>query len=92
MKPFVIYAEKNLVDVTMTKAEFEKYIKEAYEGGYEDGYKAGKASIKWDWPTNITTKDYPINTPVYYGTGSGTPVGINPNPYKVTCEAHNSVE
>jgi len=43
MKPFVIYAEKNSVNVTMTKAEFEKYIKEAYEGGYEDGYKVGKA-------------------------------------------------
>ena len=91
MKPFVIYAEKNSVDVTMTKAEFEKYIKEAYEGGYEDGYKVGKAQpIQRDFLK--TTSDYPINIPVYYGTGSGTPVGINPNPYKVTCEAHNSVE
>lgn len=84
MKPFVIYAEKNSVDVKMTKAEFERYIKEAYEGGYEDGYKVGKASINW---STLNTKDYtPI--PIYYGTGTPTP----PNPYQVTCEAHNSVE
>ncbi len=83
MKPFVIYAEKNSVNVTMTKAEFEKYIKEAYDGGYEDGYKVGKAqTIKWDWT------DYPTNIPVYYGTGTPTP----PNPNQVTCEAHNAVE
>lgn len=85
MKPFVIYAEKNSVNVTMTKAEFEKYIKEAYDGGYKDGYEAGKASIKWN---STVTRDYPSNIPVYYDTG--TPVGINPN--QVTCEAHNAVE
>ena len=88
MKPFVIYAEKNSVNVTMTKAEFEKYIKEAYDGGYEDGYKVGKASTKWEWPTTITTKDYPINIPVYYGTDTPAPL----DPTKITCEAHNAVE
>jgi len=87
MKPFVIYAEKNSVNVTMTKAEFEKYIKEAYDGRYEDGYKAGKASIKWDWPNTINVKDYPIN-PVYYNTGTPAPL----DPTKITCEAHNAVE
>ena len=86
MKPFVIYAEKNSVNVTMTKAEFERYIKEAYDGGYEDGYKVSKASMKQDL-TTITTKDYPSNIPIYYGTGTAT----SP-PYQVTCEAHNSVE
>lgn len=89
MKPFVIYAEKNSVNVTMTKAEFEKYIKEAYEGGYEDGYKVGKAQpIKWEIPNTINVKDYPVNIPVYYGTGTPTP----PNPNQITCEAHNAVE
>lgn len=84
MKPFVIYAEKNSVNVTMTKAEFEKYIKEAYDGGYEDGYRAGKASTKWEWPATI--KDYPINQ-VYY---TNTPAPLDPT--KITCEAHNAVE
>ena len=82
MKPFVIYAEKNSVNVTMTKAEFERYIKEAYDGGYEDGYQVGKAS--WEWPTTI--KDYPINQ-VYY-TNTHAPL----DPTKITCEAHNAVE
>ena len=86
MKPFVIYAEKNSVNVTMTKAEFEKYIKEAYDGGYKDGYQVGKASVKWEWPTTINTKDY--NIPVYYGTGTPAPL----DPTKITCEAHNAVE
>lgn len=85
MKPFVIYAEKNSVNVTMTKAEFEKYIKEAYNGGYEDGYQVGKASTNWN---TINTKDYPINIPVYYGTGTPAPL----DPTKITCEAHNAVE
>ena len=87
MKPFVIYAEKNSVNVTMTKAEFERYIKEAYDGGYEDGYKVGKAQpIKWELPNTINVKDYPINQ-VYY---NGTPVPSDP--IKITCEAHNAVE
>lgn len=88
MKPFIIYTGKDSTNITMTKKEFEKYIKDAYDGGYDDGYKAGKASIKWDWPTTITTKDYPANIPVYYGTG--TPMPLNPN--QITCEAHNAVE
>ena len=85
MKPFVIYAEKNSVNVTMTKAEFEKYIKEAYNGGYEDGYQVGKASTNWN---TINTRDYPTNIPVYYGTGTPAPL----DPTKITCEAHNAVE
>ena len=89
MKPFVIYAEKNSIDVTMTKAEFEEYIKKAYEGGYEDGYKVGQASasIKWDWPTIVTTNDPSKITP-YYTTTPYTP----PDYTKITCEAHNAVE
>ena len=87
MKSFVIYAEKNSVNVTMTKAEFEKYIKEAYDGGYEDGYKAGKASTQWN---QTVTRDYPINIPVYYGDGTGTPAPLDST--KITCEAHNAVE
>lgn len=87
MKPFIIYTEKDSTDIIITKKEFEKYIKEAYDNGYDDGYKAGKAQpIQWDFSKTI--KDYPVNIPVYYGTG--TPVA--PNPYQVTCEAHNSVE
>ena len=85
MKPFVIYAEKNSVNVTMTKAEFEKYIKEAYNGGYEDGYQVGKASTNWN---TINTRDYPTSIPVYYGTGTPAPL----DPTKITCEAHNAVE
>ena len=40
MKPFVIYVDMNTDKVTLSKEDFEKYLKEAYENGYEEGKKA----------------------------------------------------
>ena len=38
MKPFVIYIEPNKNDkIVLTKEEFEQYIQDAYERGYNDG-------------------------------------------------------
>ena len=84
MKPVVIYMDKNASKVIMTKEEFEKYLKDAYEAGHSDGYAEGKAVGNW----TINTPYYPTNTPFYYG--SGTP--SHEKPWEVTCcEAHNAV-
>ena len=40
MKPFVVYVDVNTDKVTLSKEDFEKYLKEAYENGYEEGKKA----------------------------------------------------
>ena len=81
MKPVVIYMDKNASKVTMTKEEFEKYLKDAYEAGHSDGYTEGKAISHW-WNTPITAY------PTYYNTGTPKPE----NPWEVTCcEAHNAV-
>lgn len=38
MKPFVIYIEPNKNNkIVLTKEEFEQYIQDAYERGYNDG-------------------------------------------------------
>ena len=81
MKPVVIYVDKNSSKVTLTKEEFEKYLKDAYDNGYSDGYASGKSN-SWNWPTNnpVTTPHITWNTP-----------NDIPNPYQVTCEAHNTI-
>lgn len=41
MEPMVIFINANEGDlIKITAKEFEKYIKQAYEGGYADGMKA----------------------------------------------------
>ena len=85
MKPVVIYIDKNSSKVTLTKEEFEKYLKDAYDNGYSDGYASGKSN-SWNWPT------YPTNDPITmpHITWDTTPNDV-PNPYQVTCEAHNTI-
>ena len=80
MKPIVIYIDKNSSKITLTKEEFEKHLKEAYDNGYSDGQIAANKS--WYEPVTIPTIDMPIR----YGT---TTPDV-PNPYQITCEAHNA--
>ena len=54
MKPIVIYPKQLKEDqIVLTKKEFEKYLKDAYDSGYEDGRK-----VYWTpyyYPTTVTT-------------------------------------
>lgn len=75
MKPIVIYPKNDSEKVTLTKKEFEDYLKQAYDAGYGDGYAAGK-SISW-WNTPV---QYPTNTPSITWQKES-----NIDPYKVTC-------
>ena len=84
MKPVVIYIDKNSSKITLTKEEFEKYLKDAYDNGYSDGYASGKSN-SWNWPT------YPTNTPVTTPHITQDTINDVPNPYQVTCEAHNTI-
>ena len=91
MKPVIIYLDKR-DEVRLSKEEFEKYIKEAYDQGYSCGYADGK-KYYWSpyWYGNtITTTNAPITCDPYKPTTT--------NPIKTnitwTCnqgEAHNSV-
>lgn len=44
MKPIVIYAE-NKEKITLTRKEFEKYLSEAFDAGYAEGYTKGLSHI-----------------------------------------------
>lgn len=55
MKPIVIYTE-NKDKITLTRKDFEKYLSEAFDQGYTEGYNKGMSHI---W--------YPY-TPITYNT------------------------
>lgn len=81
MKPFVIYVDVNTDKITLSKEEFEKFLKEAYERGHEDGYNKGLACNRsnwWNYP-QITTNE------IRYGTASPS----EPNPITITCDNNN---
>ena len=83
MKPFVVYIDVNADKITLSKEEFEKYLKEAYERGHEDGYNKGLACNRsnwWNYP-QITTNE------IRYGTASPS----TPNPITITCDNKNSI-
>lgn len=92
MKPVIIYLDKR-DEVRLSKEEFEKYIKEAYDQGYSCGYADGKKNY-WSpyWYGNtITTTNTPITLDPYKQTTTNP--NTNPN-ITWTCsqgEAHNSV-
>lgn len=75
MKPIVIYPKNDSEKVTLTKKEFEDYLKQAYDAGYADGYAAGKAINWWNYPTNNPT----VTPSITWQKES------NIDPYKVTC-------
>lgn len=73
MKPIVIYPKQLKEDqIVLTKKEFEKYLKDAYDSGYEDGRKvywtpyitwtSDKTIPNYDWTKvtcNTTTSTVP---------------------------------
>ena len=91
MKPIIIYVDKS-DKVTLTKKEFELYIKEAYDQGYNQGYTEGK---KWYTPYIYTNQPYYGNTPQYITTCRNTtdkPLDITYSTSgSITGEAHNTV-
>lgn len=78
MKPFVVYIDVNTDEITLTKKEFEKFLKEAYEQGHEEGYNKGLACNRSNWwnSPQITTNE------IRYGTASPS----TPNPITITCD------
>ena len=83
MKPIVIYPKNDGDKVTLNKKDFEEYLRQAYDAGYSDGHAAGRAT-NW-WTTPIT---YPTTNPTINWTTEPNDV---PNPYKITCDAHNDM-
>ena len=72
MKPFIIYVDVNADKITLSKEEFEKFLKEAYEQGHNEGYNKGLACNRsnwWNYPQITTTASSP-----------------KPNPITITCD------
>lgn len=71
MKPIVIYLQSDKIQ--LTKEEFEKYLQQAYDEGYEDGKKV--STINWQpgaWTCNDNVVNIPYCTPVTCNTaGTG---------------------
>ena len=66
MKPIIIYLNKE-DEIKLTKKEFEQYIKDAYNQGYDCGYAEGKKNNYWSpyWYntcTNTNTNPPTITT------------------------------
>ena len=90
MKPLIIYIDSERDEIKLSRKEFEKFIQDAYQQGYDSGYAEGKKYYPW-WNYNgntITTTTIPQPKEVYYGTGTPTPKpGI-----EITCNSDtNSV-
>ncbi len=89
MEPIVIYLDNNKNEIKLTKSQFEKYIKDAYKQGYDNGYAEGKKNY-WTYPLwsnmgTITTNPYQQD--IKYATNTPTP---SPS-IQVTCDAHNDL-
>ena len=82
MKPIVIYPSEKSDKVTLTKKEFEDYLQQAYNSGYNDGYNTYK--VNW-WHT-------PITYPSYLTTNDLKITSVPPSEYtKITCDAANDI-
>ena len=89
MKPIIIYMDRK-DEVRLTKEEFEKYIKEAYDQGYNCGYADGKKN-QWGpyWYGNtITTTN--TNTPLTIDPY--TPVKTAPTTPNITWTCSNKTD
>ena len=88
MKPIVIYAE-NKDKITLTRKDFEKYLSEAFDQGYTEGYNKGMSRV-W-YPSHIW---YPSqNTPVTYRTiTTCDPSKTNYDPYTTITSKYLSGE
>ena len=80
MRPIVILYPSKDNKISLTKEDFEEYLRQAYDAGYSDGYNAGKNNNWW-------------NTPItWYGDKwTNTTPNIQPNYTHITCDAHNDI-
>lgn len=86
MKPIVIYPKQLKEDqIVLTKKKFEKYLKDAYDSGYEDGCKIYWTPITW---TNNTTTPYYDWTRVTCDTNTSTIPDSLLNELKDTSKAY----
>lgn len=90
MKPIVIYLDKK-DSITLSKTEFEKYLKEAYDAGYSEGYAAGNKYYTYPWwwtntsPTITTTNTQPLK--ITWDTGTQPEINL---PH-ITCDGANDL-
>ena len=65
MKPIIIYAEEKDDKVTITKAELQRIVDEAYRQGKADGnyYATNPITLTptWKWPYEVTCTNYSTN-------------------------------
>jgi hypothetical protein len=49
MKPIVVYINENSDKISLTKKEFENFLKEAYDQGHNEGYSKGMSYNHSSW-------------------------------------------
>lgn len=89
MKPIVIYPNSKDNKITLTKEDFENYLKQAYDTGYSDGYAAAPR-YNWQSVPYITTTNTDSKKPFEITWDTTGPNDIS-GPYKITCDAHNDI-
>ena len=87
MKPIVIYADKS-DKITLTKKEFEKYVNDAYDAGYYEGYASGQRSYVSPWWTNTQPTITTPNTQPLKITWDSDHTDYTPH---ITCDALNDI-
>lgn len=65
MKPIVIYAESK-EKITLTHKEFEKYLSEAFDAGYAEGYNKGMSHIWYPYTPITYTTNKSLTTDLPY--------------------------
>lgn len=105
MKPIIIYVDSERDEIKLSRKQFEKFIQDAYQQGYDNGYADGSKRYYWypyTYTSTATNASIPQPPSITYRTGT------DPNTFKpsVTCapytgeqcinatisgEAHNSI-
>jgi len=80
MRPIVILYPSKDNKISLTKEDFEGYLRQAYDAGYSDGYNAGKNDNWWNKPITWYGDKWTNTTP-----------NIQPDYTHVTCDAHNDI-
>lgn len=79
MKPIVIYINSEKDDIKLSRKQFEKFIQDAYQQGYDSGYADGSKRYYWTpyqpYYNTISNSQPPTIT---YTTGT------DPNTYKTS--------
>ena len=83
MKPIIIYVDSEKDEIKLSRKQFEKFIQDAYQQGYDSGYAEGnKRYYLGPYVYTTATNQLPSIT---YTTGT------DPNTYKpsITCTSLN---